>query len=187
MNLTTTGLGLELQNPFVPSASPLSRSLDSAKALEDAGAGAIVMYSLFEETIHHEERQMDRFLVDQAIGFGEADSFFPEPPSYSSSLDDYLEHLAALKRALGIPVIASLNGVSPAGWTGHATAMEQAAAKSSAVLRLVMSMNRASSTSTRPRTRAERISPSVMRRVAAFNLFMTSTSPYSRQRSMDLE
>jgi dihydroorotate dehydrogenase (fumarate) len=96
--------------------------------LEDAGAAALVMYSLFEETIHNEERQMQRFLVDQGTGFAEADGFFPEPPRYSSSLDDYLEHLVALKQSLDIPVIASLNGVSGDGWIGHGLDLQEAGA-----------------------------------------------------------
>lgn len=128
VDLSTEYLGLKLANPLVPSASPLSRDLDSAKRLEDAGASALVMYSLFEETIHHEERQMDRFLVEQATGFAEADGFFPEPPSYSSSLDDYLAQLARLKEALEIPVIASLNGVSSDGWVSHGLDLQEAGA-----------------------------------------------------------
>ena len=128
VDLSTEYLGLKLANPLVPSASPLSRDLDMAKRLEDAGAAALVMYSLFEETIHNEERQMQRFLVDQGTGFAEADSFFPEPPRYSSSLDDYLEHLSALKTSLDIPVIASLNGVSGDGWISHGLDLQEAGA-----------------------------------------------------------
>jgi len=128
VDLSTEYLGLKLANPLVPSASPLSRDLDTAKRLEDAGASALVMYSLFEETIHNEERQMDRFLVEQGTGFAEADGFFPEPPRYSSSLDDYLAQLTALKASLDIPVIASLNGVSGDGWLGHGLDLQEAGA-----------------------------------------------------------
>jgi dihydroorotate dehydrogenase (fumarate) len=128
VDLSTEYLGLKLANPLVPSASPLSRDLDMARRLEDAGAAALVMYSLFEETIHHEERQMQRFLVEQGTGFAEAGDFFPEPPRYSSSLDDYLAQLAALKASLDIPVIASLNGVSGDGWITHGRSLQDAGA-----------------------------------------------------------
>lgn len=128
VDLSTEYLGLKLANPLVPSASPLSKDLDMARRLEDAGAAALVMYSLFEETVHNEERQMDRFLVEQDTGFAEASGFFPEPPRYSSSLDDYLDQLAALKETLDIPVIASLNGVSRDGWVSHGRSLQEAGA-----------------------------------------------------------
>jgi len=128
VDLSTEYLGLKLANPLVPSASPLSRDLDSARRLEDAGASALVMYSLFEETIRSEERLMQRFLVEQDTGFAEAGGFFPEPPSYSSSLDDYLEQLAKLKASLDIPIIASLNGVSSDGWVSHGLDLQEAGA-----------------------------------------------------------
>jgi dihydroorotate dehydrogenase (fumarate) len=127
-DLSTEYLGLKLANPLVPSASPLSRDLDTARRLEDAGAPALVMYSLFEETILHEEQQMQRFLMEQETGFAEAGGFFPEPPNYSSSLDDYLEQLAALKESLDIPVIASLNGISSHGWLSHGKELQEAGA-----------------------------------------------------------
>jgi dihydroorotate dehydrogenase (fumarate) len=127
-DLRTRYLGLDLVNPLVPSASPLSRDVDMARRLEDAGAPAIVMYSLFEEELRHEQEQMARFLDHQALGHAEADSFLPVPPRYASGLDDYLNQLAALKSSLGIPVIASLNGVSRDGWVAHGKELEQAGA-----------------------------------------------------------
>ncbi len=128
IDLRTRYLGLELENPLVPSASPLSRDLDSARRLEDAGAAALVMYSLFEEELREEERQLERFLVEQGTGHAEADSFFPLPANYTSRLDNYLEQIAALKAALGIPVIASLNGISDSGWVQHGRELQEAGA-----------------------------------------------------------
>lgn len=121
VDLTTHYLGLELSSPLVPSASPLSRTLDSARRLEDAGAGGLVMHSLFEEAVHHEQGMQARFMHHQSIGHAEAESFLPMPDRYLNEVDEYLEHLTALKEALSIPVIASLNGTTPDGWVqyGH--------------------------------------------------------------------
>lgn len=128
IDLSTDYLGLKLASPLVASASPLSRSLDSALKLEDAGAGAIVMYSLFEEELKHQEETAARFLIDQSIGHPEADSFLPDDSGYRHGLDQYLEQLARLKRSLKIPVIASLNGVSLSGWIEHGKALQEAGA-----------------------------------------------------------
>ncbi len=128
MDLTTRYLGMQLKNPLVPSASPLSRSIDDAKRMEDAGASAIIMYSLFEEAVTAEEESMVRFLHHQDTGFGEADSFLPDHYDFSNGQDRYLENLRGLKEALEIPVIASLNGVTPGGWIEHAREMQQAGA-----------------------------------------------------------
>lgn len=128
MDLTTNYLGMQLNNPLVPSASPLSRSIDDAKRVEDAGASAIIMYSLFEEAVTAEEESMVRFLHHQEIGFGEADSFLPDHYDFSNGQDLYLENLRALKESLDIPVIASLNGTTPGGWIEHASEMQQAGA-----------------------------------------------------------
>ena len=128
MDLSTEYLGLALKNPLVPSASPLSRSLDSARRLEDAGASALVMYSLFEEEIRHEEDQLDAFLFNQDIGHAEADSYRPLPTQYGTVVEAYLKQIEKLKQALDIPVIASLNGVTTGGWTEHAELIEQAGA-----------------------------------------------------------
>jgi dihydroorotate dehydrogenase (fumarate) len=127
-DLRTRWLGLDLANPFVPSSSPLSRDLDAAKRLEDAGAAAIILHSLFEEQIEHEAAHADRFLTDQSLGFGEADDFHPTAHDFCSTEDAYLEHLARMKDALAIPVVASLNGVTPGGWTAHARALAEAGA-----------------------------------------------------------
>lgn len=128
VDLSTEYLGLKLANPLVPSASPLSRDLDSARKLEDAGASALVMYSLFEEKIEAEQLQMERFFYGQALGHGEADSFHPVPNQILSYQEQYLEHLVKLKSALSIPVIASLNGTSLGGWIECGLALQQAGA-----------------------------------------------------------
>ncbi len=127
-DLRTTYLGLELANPLVPSASPLSRSIDMARRLEDAGASALVMYSLFEEAVAAEDEELARFLHNQDIGHAEAMSFRPVPDDYRTTLDQYLEQLSALKEALEIPVIASLNGISLSGWVEHGRSLEEAGA-----------------------------------------------------------
>ena len=128
VDLTTNYIGLKLANPLVPSASPLSKDVDSAKRLEDAGASALVMYSLFEEKIEAESLQMERFLYQQAIGHGEADSFYPMPDNIQTYQEQYLEQLQKLKSALAIPVIASLNGASLSGWVEYGKQMQQAGA-----------------------------------------------------------
>jgi dihydroorotate dehydrogenase (fumarate) len=127
IDLSTTYLGLELKNPFVPSSSPLSKQLDTARALEDHGAAALVMYSLFEEEIEAEEGVAQR-LQNQDIGHGEAASYLPVHDDLPGHREKYLEQLRRLKEALEIPVIASLNGISPGGWVRHAKALEQAGA-----------------------------------------------------------
>lgn len=127
IDLSTNFLGLALKNPFVPSSSPLSKQLDTARKLEDHGASAIVMYSLFEEEIEAEGGVAQR-LQEQAIGHGEADSYLPVHDDLPGPRDKYLEQLRLLKESLEIPVIASLNGISPGGWVRHARALEQAGA-----------------------------------------------------------
>jgi dihydroorotate dehydrogenase (fumarate) len=128
MNLTTEWLGLSLKNPFVPSASPMSRSLDTAKQLEDAGAAAIVMYSLFEEAVEAEEEGLTGFLHHQETGNAEADGFLPDHVDFPGELDRYLEQIAALKATIDIPVVASLNGVTAGGWMTHAKEIADAGA-----------------------------------------------------------
>jgi dihydroorotate dehydrogenase (fumarate) len=127
-DLSTTWLGLELNNPVVAGASPLSAELDTAKALADAGAGAIVLPSLFEEQILFEQFSMSDHLDDHGEAHAEAVSYFPEAVTYHLGPERYLQHLTALKTAVSIPVIASLNGVSPGGWTRYARKMEDAGA-----------------------------------------------------------
>ncbi len=129
MDLTTQYLGLTLKNPLVPSASPLSKSIDMARRLEDHGAAAIIMWSLFEEAVTAEAEGMVRFLHHQEIGSAEAGSgFLPDHHDFENALERYLDNLRGLKEALEIPVIASLNGVTPSGWIEHAKALEQAGA-----------------------------------------------------------
>lgn len=128
MTLTTRWLGLELSSPLVPSACPLSHSLDTARQLEDAGAGALVMYSLFEEAVREEEEGMVEYLENQATGHAEAGDFLPTHHDWPGELDRYLEQVAALKATLGIPVVASLNGVTTGGWMEHAIEIQDAGA-----------------------------------------------------------
>jgi len=128
VDMSTEYLGLKLDNPLVPSSSPMSKHLDSARRLEDAGAAALVLHSLFEEKIEEEDARLSRFFHQQSLGHGEADSFHPVPDNYRSYEEQYLEHLVSVKSALGIPVIASLNGTSAGGWTSYAKQLEDAGA-----------------------------------------------------------
>jgi len=127
MDTKSTYLGLELANPIVSGASPLGASLDTIRQLEDAGAAAVVLPSLFEEEIMGAvQAQME--MESAGAGFAEASSYLPNPDGYHVGPDQYLEHLRAAKEAVSIPIIASLNGTSPGGWTGYAKKMEEAGA-----------------------------------------------------------
>jgi dihydroorotate dehydrogenase (fumarate) len=129
MDLTTTYLGLQLRNPLVASSSPLTRHINLLRQIEDAGAGAVVLYSLFEEEITLETKTLDRYLTEGVDSYAEALSYFPEAPAYrASGPDAYLEHVRRASQALHIPVIASLNGVSTGGWIQYAREIEQAGA-----------------------------------------------------------
>ena len=125
MDLSTTYMGLKLRNPIVPSASPLSRSIDSIRHMEDMGAGAVVMYSLFEEQIVHESLALDHFISYGSNSYAEALSYFPTAHEFNLGPNEYLEHLFRAKQAVNIPIIASLNGVSLGGWIDSARLMEQ--------------------------------------------------------------
>ncbi len=127
-DLRTNYLGLTLKNPIVHSASPLSESLDKMKMLEDAGCSAIVMHSLFEEQIQQESQQLDQYLSYGSQSYAEALSYFPEAQTYRVGPDEYLNRIALAKRALSIPVIGSLNGVSRGGWVEHARLIQEAGA-----------------------------------------------------------
>ena len=127
-DLTTTYLGLKLKNPLVASASPVSKKIDTARNLEDAGISAIVMYSLFEEQIIHESLELDHYLTRGTDSFAEAMSYLPDGGMYSVGPEKYLNHVAELKKALKIPVIGSLNGVSKGGWTRYARQIQEAGA-----------------------------------------------------------
>lgn len=127
-DLATTYLGLNLKNPLVASASPLSRKIENAQKLEAAGVSAIVMYSLFEEQIIHESLELDHYLTRGTNSFAEAQTYLPDIGSYNMGPDKYLDHLSALKTAVKIPVIGSLNGVSKGGWVRYARFMRDAGA-----------------------------------------------------------
>ena len=127
LDLSTNYLGLALKNPLVPSSSPLSHNIDSMLHLEDAGAAAIVMHSLFEEDVRNDERMIDRFLINPDA-FGEAAGHIPVGRDYQSKLDGYLEQIQLLKSRLSIPVVASLNGSSLSGWVELGKEMQVAGA-----------------------------------------------------------
>jgi dihydroorotate dehydrogenase (fumarate) len=127
-DLSTTYLGLDLRSPLVASASPLSESIDTIRRLEDAGAAAVVLYSLFEEQITLESSHLDRFLSDGTESFAESLTYFPDMQRYALGPDGYLEHVRRAKAAVRIPVIGSLNGVSTGGWISYAKKIEEAGA-----------------------------------------------------------
>src|SRR5215470_1234342 len=127
-DLTTTYLGLQLRNPLVASASPLSKKVDTVRRLEGAGAAAVVMYSLFEEQITHESQELDHYLERGTYTFAESLDYFPDMDHYHVGPELYLEHLHNVKRAVDIPVIGSLNGVSTGGWIEYAQRIEEAGA-----------------------------------------------------------
>lgn len=127
-DLTTSYLGLTLKNPLVASASPLSKKVDTVKKLEDAGASAVVMYSLFEEQITHESKELDHYLSRGTESYAEALTYFPDLEKYNVGPEGYLEHISKLKRGVNLPVIASLNGVSTGGWVKYAKLIEEAGA-----------------------------------------------------------
>lgn len=128
VDLQTSYLGMTLRNPLVPSASPLAEHIDTIKQMEDAGAGAVVLHSLFEEQLTLEALELDHHMSYGTDSFAEALSYFPEPDSFRLGPDAYLEHIRKAKEAVDMPVIASLNGASIGGWTNFAWLMEQAGA-----------------------------------------------------------
>ena len=128
VDLSTNYLGLKLKHPVVPSASPLSDGIDRIRRLEDAGASAIVLYSLFEEQIVGESHLLDHYLSYGAESFAEALDYFPEMDSYNVGPGGYLDLIRRAKEVTDIPIIASLNGVSTGGWVEYARMMEEAGA-----------------------------------------------------------
>jgi dihydroorotate dehydrogenase (fumarate) len=128
MDLSTTYLGLNLPNPLMPGASPLGSDLDLVRRLEDAGASAIVLHSIFEEQIEAEEAASIRSLHAHAESYAEATSYFPSQDEFSFGPDEYLDCIRRIKAATALPVIGSLNGTTPGGWTGYARRIEQAGA-----------------------------------------------------------
>ncbi|MEO8429261.1 MAG: dihydroorotate dehydrogenase-like protein [Verrucomicrobiota bacterium] len=128
MNLKTTYLGLKLRTPLVVSASPLSESLDNIKLMEDAGASAVVLYSLFEEQIRYERYELHQNTTQGTESYPEALSYFPDPAELFVGPESYLKHIARAKATVTIPIIASLNGSTPSGWTSFAKQIQQAGA-----------------------------------------------------------
>jgi dihydroorotate dehydrogenase (fumarate) len=128
MDLRTTYMGLELKNPVVASASPLSEKLDNFKRMEDAGAAAVVMFSLFEEQIKHENAAIEHLITSGVESYAESLSFFPEFEDYETGPDEYLNLLRRATEAVDIPVIASLNGITNEGWVVTARLMQEAGA-----------------------------------------------------------
>ena len=128
LDLTTRYLGLNLRTPLVASASPLSQEISSIRQLEDAGASAVVLYSLFEEQLRQESLELDFYLNEGTESFAESLSYFPESSEYNLGPDEYLEHIRKAKAAVNVPIIASLNGSSVGGWIQYATQIEEAGA-----------------------------------------------------------
>jgi dihydroorotate dehydrogenase (fumarate) len=128
MDLTTTYLGMKLRTPLVPSASPLSEEIDNIKRMEDAGASAVVLSSLFEEQILLDRYELHHHLTHGTESFAEALTYIPEPDDIRLGAEDYLERIRKAKEAVAIPIIASLNGVSIGGWTDYASLIQEAGA-----------------------------------------------------------
>jgi dihydroorotate dehydrogenase (fumarate) len=128
IDLSTTYLGLQLKNPVVVSASPMQQELDNIRRMEQAGAAAVVMHSLFEEQINVESEELNRWLENATESYAESLSYLPDLENYNHGPEAYLEHLAQAKKSVSIPVIASLNGTSLGGWTRYAKMMEEAGA-----------------------------------------------------------
>ena len=127
-DLTTEYLGLRLKHPVVPSASPLSNTLDGIRRLEDAGASAVVLHSLFEEQLVLESAQLDHYLSYFTEAFAEALDWFPDQAEYRVGPEEYLDKIRRAKESVAIPIIGSLNGITPGGWTSHARLIQEAGA-----------------------------------------------------------
>jgi dihydroorotate dehydrogenase (fumarate) len=128
VDLSTTYLGLQLKNPVVASASPISKKVDGIRKLEDAGASAVVMYSLFEEQIVHESLALDHYLNRGTDTYAESLTYFPDLAHYNVGPEEYLGLIQKAKQTVNIPVIGSLNGVSTGGWIKYAKQIQQAGA-----------------------------------------------------------
>lgn len=127
-DLTTNYLGMQLRTPLVPSASPLSQEVSSIRRMEDAGAAALVLYSLFEEQLRQESLELDHHLSAGTESFAESLSYFPQASEYRLGPEGYLEHIRKAKEAVRIPIIASLNGATAGGWAEYAKEIEEAGA-----------------------------------------------------------
>ncbi|MDO9055760.1 MAG: dihydroorotate dehydrogenase-like protein [Sulfuricurvum sp.] len=129
MDFTTTLLGLNLKNPLIASASPLTSSVESIRRLEDNGIAAVIMHSLFEEEINHEIHQIDHFLHINSDSYAEATSYLPSEVDFENlQADNYLEEIRRIKESVSLPLIASLNGISAGGWISYAKKLEEAGA-----------------------------------------------------------
>src|ERR1017187_7481001 len=128
MDLSTNYLGLKLRTPLVVAASPLSEEIDQIKRMEDAGAAAVVIYSLFEEQLRRDRYELNHNMEQGTFSYPEALTYFPEPESFHLGPEEYLKHIADAKKAVKIPIIASLNGSSAGGWTQYAKAIQEAGA-----------------------------------------------------------
>lgn len=128
IDLSTKYLGLNLRTPLVASASPLSQELDSIRRLEDAGASAVVLYSLFEEQLRQESLSLEHHLEAGTESFAESLTYFPRTAEFHTGPEGYLKHILRAKAAVDIPIIASLNGATLGGWTQFAKQIEQAGA-----------------------------------------------------------
>ncbi|XHR28804.1 MAG: dihydroorotate dehydrogenase-like protein [Chthoniobacteraceae bacterium] len=128
MNLETDYLGLKLKNPLMPGASPLADDLATIRRLEDAGAAAIVMHSLFEEQINLERLAVERDVESHTESFAEATTFFPNEEDFEETCEEYLSLIGKIKETVSVPVIASLNGITPGGWTSYAKLIQEAGA-----------------------------------------------------------
>ncbi|MEA3456219.1 MAG: dihydroorotate dehydrogenase-like protein [Campylobacterota bacterium] len=128
MNLSTNYMGIPLKNPIIAGASPMTASADSVKRIEDAGAAAIILHSIFEEQINHETHEVDHFLFKGGESYAEAVGYFPDMELSNLESEHYLEEITSLKESLSIPLIASLNGVSEGGWINYAKLLEEAGA-----------------------------------------------------------
>jgi dihydroorotate dehydrogenase (fumarate) len=128
MEMKTQYMGMELSSPIVAGAGPLSRNVDNVRKLAEAGAGAVVLWSLFEEQIEHEADELDFFLQYGTDRFAESLTYYPAEPDYVLGPQKYLDHIKACKDAVEIPIIASLNGFSTGGWVEYAAKMAEAGA-----------------------------------------------------------
>lgn len=128
IDLSTNYMGLDLKNPLVASPSPLCEDIDNIRRMEDAGAAAVVLHSLFEEQIALESQELNRYLTQGTESFAESLTYFPDLGDYKLGPDEYLEHVRQAKNAVDIPVIGSLNGVSAGGWIGYAEGIQDAGA-----------------------------------------------------------
>lgn len=128
MDLTTKYLGLTLNTPLVVSASPISEDINNIRKMEDAGAGAVVLFSIFEEQFSLEQRELFYHTTAGTHSFAEAQTYFPEPAEYRTGPEEYLNLIRKAKEAVKMPVIASLNGATPGGWTKYAKQFQEAGA-----------------------------------------------------------